>query len=144
MKLKATLLSLSLAATCALAGEPDPTALYDVSTDGSTTSLKAGERGKFVLSIKSKGGAHVSDEAPLRIELSSKESKLDKAKLTIADSVVKKKEGEAAVPDPRFEVGFAPTAQGATSIDAKMTFFICTEKLCLRQTKTLSVPVSVN
>lgn len=142
--MKPKLLPLLLLSLAAFAGEPDPTSLYDVSTEGSTTALKAGERGKFVLSIKSKGGAHVSDEAPLRIELSSKESKLDKAKLTIADSVVKKKDGEAAVPDPRFEVGFAPTAQGSTSIDAKMTFFICTEKLCLRQTKTLTVPVSVN
>lgn len=133
-----------LLGVAAFAGEPDPKALYDVSTEGSTTALKAGERGKLVLSIKSRGGAHVSDEAPLRIELSSKESKLDKAKLTIADSVVKKKEGETMIPDPRFEVGFAPSAQGPTSIDAKMTFFICTEKLCLRQTKTLSVPVSVN
>jgi hypothetical protein len=28
-------------------------------------------------------------------------------------------------------------------VEAKMTFFVCTEQLCLRQQKTLSVPVTV-
>ncbi len=130
-------------ALLASAAEVDPSKFYEVTTDGSTTSLKAGESGKVVIAIKVKDGAHVSDEAPLKIELSSKQSKLAKEKLTLADSLNKKPEGATDYPDPRFEVGFTPATQGPTSVEAKLTFFICTEKLCARQTKQLSLPVEV-
>lgn len=123
--------------------ETDVATFYEVSTAGTTSKLKAGETGKVIIGIKAKNGAHVSDEAPLKIELSSKESKLSKEKLTLADSLNKKKDGETNYPDPRFEVPFTPTAHGTTTVEAKMTFFICTEKLCSRQTKNLSLPVEV-
>ena len=123
---------------------PDIASMYDVSTEGTTTKMKAGEKGKVVISIRAKNGAHVSDEAPLRIDLSSKESKLDQEKITLADSLNKKAKDAKDYPNPRFEVGFTPSTQGKTSVDAKMTFFICTESLCSRQTKKLSLPVEVN
>ena len=139
--MKRLVLLVILAAVPALAGE-NVASLYDLSTDGSTASLKAGEKGTFVIAINTKEGAHVSDEAPLKIELSSKQAKVEKAKLTLKDSVGKKKEG-AEYADPRFEVGFTPTAQGKGSVDAKMTFFICTDKICARQTKDLSLALDV-
>jgi hypothetical protein len=123
---------------------PDIASMYEVSTAGTTTKMKAGEKGKVVISIAAKNGAHVSDEAPLRIELSSKESKLDQEKITLADSLNKKAKDAKDYPNPRFEVGFTPSTQGKTSVDARMTFFICTESLCSRQTKKLSLPVEVN
>ena len=138
------MLVVSMAAATVLAADPDVTSLYDVKTDGSSVALKAGEKGKVIIAIKTKNGAHVSDEAPLRIELSSKDAKLDKEKVTLADSLVKKAEGSAEFPDPRFEVGFTPSGPAKATVDAKMTFFICTEKVCARQTKTLSFPVTVN
>lgn len=138
------MLVVSMGAATVLAADPDVTSLYDVKTDGSSVALKAGEKGKIVIAIKAKNGAHVSDEAPLRIELSSKDAKLDKEKITLADSLVKKAEGSAEFPDPRFEVGFTPSGAGKASVDAKMTFFICTDKVCARQTKTLSFPVTIN
>lgn len=131
-----------LTAVPALA-EIDPSSFYEVSTTGTTTKLKAGESGKVVISIKAKNGAHVSDEAPLRIELASKQSKLTKEKLTLADSVNQKKQGETNYPDPRFEVAFTPSSQGPTTVEAQMTFFICTEKQCSRQTQKLTLPVEV-
>ena len=124
--------------------EADIASMYDVSTEGTSTAVKAGEKGKVVISIRAKNGAHVSDEAPLRIELSSKQSKLDKEKITLEDSLNKKAKDAKEYPNPRFEVGFTPTTQGKTSVDAKMTFFICTETLCSRQTKNISLPVEVN
>ena len=117
--------------------ETDVASFYEVTTDGTSTKLKAGETGKVMIAIKAKNGAHVSDEAPLKIELSSAQAKLSKDKLTLADSVAGKKE------DPRFEVPFTPTAHGNGTVEAKMTFFICTEKQCARQVKTLSFPVEV-
>ena len=36
-----------------------------------------------------------------------------------------------------------PAAAGKGTVEAKLTFFICTEQLCARQKKTISVPVEV-
>ena len=130
-------------APAAFAEAPDIASLYDVTTEGTSQKLKVGEKGKVVIAIKTKGGSHVSEEAPLRIELASKEAKVEKAKLTLADNVVKKAEGQAHV-DPKFEVPFTLAAAGKGNVEAKMTFFICTEKLCARQQKTLMLPVEAN
>jgi hypothetical protein len=131
-----------LSAMPALA-ETDVKALYEVTTEGSSTAVKAGERGTVVIAFKTKGAAHVSDEAPLKIELSGRDVKLDKAKLTLADSTAKKEEGGKSPPDPRFEVGFTSAAKGRATVEAKLTFFICTDTICARQTKSLSIPVDV-
>ncbi len=123
-------------------GQVDPTTLYEVSTEGTSTKVKAGEEGVFVLSIKSKSGAHVSDEAPLKLELKGTQVSPAKEKLALADSVTKKAAGQQFV-DPRFEVPFKAPAAGKGTLDAKLTFFICSEKLCSRQQKTFSIPVEV-
>jgi hypothetical protein len=123
--------------------EVDVSTLYDVSSEGTSKELKANERGKVVISITAKEGAHVSDEAPLRIELSAKQATLEKQKLTLADSLTKKVEGARSYPNPRFEVAFTPEGKGSASVEAKMTFFICTESQCARQQKTLTLPVTV-
>lgn len=124
-------------------GQVDPTTLYEVSTEGTSTKVKAGEQGVFVLSIKSKSGAHVSDEAPLKLELKGG-AQLTPAqeKLALKDSVAKKAAGQQFV-DPRFEVPFKATAAGKATLEAKLTFFICSEQLCARQQKTFSLPVEV-
>jgi hypothetical protein len=124
------------------ADEVDPSAFYDVSTEGTSTKVKAGEKGVFVLSIKSKTGAHVSDEAPLKLQVKGTQLTPAKEQLGREDSVAKKSEGQTLV-DPRFEVPFTAAAAGKGTLDAKLTFFICTEKLCARQQKTFSVPVEV-
>jgi hypothetical protein len=123
-------------------GQVDPATLYEVSTEGTSTKVKAGEAGVFVLSIKSKPGAHVSDEAPLKLELKGTQVSPAKEKLALADSVAKKAAGQEFV-DPRFEVPFKASAAGKGTLDAKLTFFICSEKLCARQQKTFSIPVEV-
>ncbi len=132
-----------IAWTQARAGdEVDPSSLYEVSTEGTSTQVKAGEKGVFILSIKSKEGAHVSDEAPLKLQVTGTQLSLAKEQLTREDSVAKKAEGHAFV-DPRFEVPFTASAAGQGTVDAKLTFFICTEKICARQQKTISLPVEV-
>lgn len=120
----------------AFAAEVDPSTLYELSTQGSSQKLKAGEQGKFVLEIRVKDGAHVSDEAPLKLAVSGQKVKPGKDKLTLADSVGK--------PNPRFEVPVTAETAGKGAVDAKLTFFICTDKLCARQQKDVSVPVEVN
>ncbi|ATB47401.1 hypothetical protein MYMAC_003010 [Corallococcus macrosporus DSM 14697] len=139
------LAALLAAVTCsapAVAADVDPASLYEVTTEGTSTQVKAGEKGTFVLAIKSKAGAHVSDEAPLKLELKGSQLTPAKEKLVLADSVARKAEGQAFA-DPRFEVPFTAAAAGKGSLDAKLVFFICTEKLCARQQKTFSLPVEV-
>ncbi|ABF86929.1 hypothetical protein MXAN_3062 [Myxococcus xanthus DK 1622] len=140
-----SLAALLAAVTCSapvLAADVDPASLYEVSTEGTSTQVKAGEKGTFVLAIKTKAGAHVSDEAPLKLEVKGSQLTPAKEKLVLADSVAKKAEGQAFA-DPRFEVPFTTAAAGKGSVDAKLVFFICTEKICARQQKTFSLPVEV-
>ncbi len=125
------------------AQDVDPSTLYSLSTEGSSRAVKAGGRGTFVLAIAAHPGAHVSDEAPLKLTLSGTGVAPEKSSLSLADSVEKRPSGQATV-SPRFEVPFVGTAAGAGKVDAKLTFFICTATICARQQKTLSVPVAVN
>ena len=124
------------------ANDVDPTTLYEVTTEGTSTQVKAGEKGVFVLAIKTKQGAHVSEEAPLKLEVKGSQVTPVKEKLGREDSVAKKAAGQEFA-DPRFEVPFTTTAAGKGSVDAKLLFFICTEKICARQQKTVSLPVEV-
>ncbi|MGO8968305.1 MAG: hypothetical protein ACLQDQ_01900 [Myxococcaceae bacterium] len=137
------LLLLVLAAPAAWASDPDPSSLYVISTEGSTTVLKAGTPGTFVLSIHTSAGAHISEDAPMKLTLSGSggvEPKKSSLSRTDAKSVPKP-EGSA---DPRFEVPLAASSKGQGSVEAKLTFFVCTETLCSRQQKTLSLPVTVD
>ena len=142
MKALAVICSALVAASC-FAQAPDVAGLYDVTSDGSSQKVKVGQKGKLVIEFHTKAGSHISGEAPMKIELSAKDAKLDKEKLTLADSVTKKEAGKDYV-DPKFEVPFVVAAAGKASLEAKLTFFICTDKVCARQQKTLLVPVEAN
>ena len=134
---------LTLGCTQALAeGQVDPSTLYEVSTAGTSARMKASEQGVFVLSIKSKPGAHVSSEAPLKLELKGTQLTPAQERLALKDSVDKKVEGKDFV-DVRFEVPFKATAAGKGALEAKLSFFICSEQLCALQKKTFSLPVEV-
>lgn len=128
-------LSAALFAVPAFADE-NPSTLYELSTAGSSSQVKAGQKGKWVLAIQPKAGAHVSDDAPMKIELSGTNVKVEKDKLGRQDAANKD-------PAPRFEVAFSTATPGKGTVDAKLTFFICTEKICARQQRTVSVPVDV-
>jgi Disulphide bond corrector protein DsbC len=135
-------LAFSACSSPALAKDVDPSTLYEVTTRGSTERLKVGEKGSFVLQISVKEGAHVSDEAPLKLELKGQNVRIEKLKLTLSDSVAKKAQGQTYA-NPRFEVPMTAEAAGKGGVDGKLTFFICTEQICARQQKTISVPVEV-
>ena len=70
--------------------------------------------------------------------------------LAYGDQVSKKPEGQKYANPVVFEVPFtvaAPadkdTRKVSATVDAKMTFFICTAEICARQQKQVSVPVQV-
>jgi hypothetical protein len=134
---------LLLAAPTARAADPDPVSLYVVTTEGSSTSLKAGKPGTFVLSIRTVAGAHISEEAPMKLMLSGTGG-VEPAKALLGRSDAKSVPKADGATDPRFEVALTALAKGQGSVEAKLTFFVCTETLCARQQKTLSVPVTVD
>jgi len=144
MRLLAPILtSAVLLSSLALGAEVDPTTLYKLTTEGTTAKVPAGKKGTFVLEIQSLKGAHVSDEAPLKIQLSGTgQVAPEKTQLVYADSV-RKPSATVKYPDPRFEVPLAASGKGTGTVEAKVTFFICTADACLRQQKSLSVPVAV-
>ena len=113
-----------------------------MSTEGTSKRLKAGEQGTFVLTVRTRSGAYVSEEAPLKLMLQSATLTPAKARLGQQDSVAKKEPGKAHV-DPRFEVPFTAASAGSASLDAKLTFFLCMEDRCERKERTLSLPVEV-
>jgi hypothetical protein len=127
----------------AWAADPDPASLYVLKTDGTSTPLKAGQPGTFVLFIQTVPGAHISEDAPLKLTLTGSGGvEPGKAALTRSDAKpVHKADGAV---DPRFEVPMTGATKGQGAVEAKLTFFVCTETLCARQQKTLSVPVTVN
>jgi len=142
--MRSPLLSLLvLLAPAAWAADPDPSSLYSVSTEGSSSVLKAGKPGTFVLSIRTSAGAHISEDAPLKLTLTGSGG-VEPAKASLGRSdakTVRKADGAA---DPRFEVPLTATAKGQGAVEAKLTFFVCTETLCSRQQKTLSLAVTVD
>lgn len=132
----------SLILLTALCQAPDVSGLYELTTEGSTVKVKAGEKGRLVLDIRAKSGAHISDEAPLKIELKATGAKVEKDKLGYKDSTGVRKDG-VEYPDPHFEVPFTAPAPGKATIEAKMKFFVCTDKVCAPQQKVVTLPVEV-
>lgn len=121
----------------------DPKTLYELTTQGSSQKVKAGGRGTLVVAIKNKSGSHISTEAPFKIEVSGRGLQPAKGQLRLADAVEKRAVPDG-VADPRFEVAFAASAPGRGEVDANLTFFICTEKICARQQKAISLLVDVD
>lgn len=126
----------------ALAQEVNPATLYELSTEGSSQKVRPGAKGIMVVSIRTKPESHVSSKAPFKMELSGKGVKPFKDKVALAEAVSKKPVSEGFA-DPRFEVPFTAESVGKAQMDAKLTFFICTVKICARQQKTLSIPIDV-
>lgn len=132
----------ALSAPLAASAEQDLEALYELRTEGTSTSLKPGEPGRFVLSIRPKGDAHISDEAPLKVALGGKNLTWAKATLTRADAKPSPKQEPPA--PPTFEVPFqAGTTPGQAVVEANVTFFLCTQDVCARQQRAVSVPVTL-
>ena len=134
---------LVFAVPTAWAADPDPSSLYVVTTEGSTTALKSGQPGTFVLSIRTVAGAHISEDAPMKLTLSGSGG-VEPAKALLGRTDAKSVRKPDGASDARFEVPLTASAKGQGAVEAKLTFFVCTETLCARQQKTLSLPVTVD
>ncbi len=110
---------------------------YTVDVSQTTKQVKPGDNGMFHLHIKPADGYKVSTEAPLKIELESKDLKLHKSKLTVKDA----KDTKAKAPE--FGVKFGAPQECSASIEVNASFFVCDENICERKKEKISIPVAV-
>ncbi len=112
---------------------------YTLDTAASTRAAKVGEPGKLVLVIRPKAPTwHVHPKAPLKIRFEGPAAlKIEKAELGHRDALDPKAE------EPRFETTFVASSAGSHDAKAVADFFICSDAACVKQTKTVAIPVSV-
>ncbi len=133
----AIVVGLGLLGTAARAEEEvDTTKLYDLGVQATAQVTKGGS-GTVSIKIAPKAGAEIHKEAPVSISFEApKNVALSKSTLSRPDM---KMDGTAAT----FEVPFTGTEAGKGTIEAKLSFFICTDKMCSKQQRTASLPVTV-
>ena len=132
MKKLAWMMAFGLGCTAHAEG-PKP---YQLKT--AKVTAKVGVASKATLKIETAPGSHVSAEAPLKIVLKGTDGlTLVKEKLVTEDIV----EGKGA--SPSFELPFKADKAGPKTIDATLTFIVCTKELCERESDTVSIPVDV-
>lgn len=107
---------------------------YRIETTGTTRQIGVGKQGRLVLSIVPVEKVHVDPRAPLRIALEATPGvTLSRTSLGKADPVDPKADGR------RFEVPFVANAAGRHEARAKLEFFVCSERWCVKQTRDLTV-----
>ena len=97
----------------------------------------AGAPAKLKLVLEARGGYHVNQDYPIRVDLKAPAAvKLDKTSLGKADAA------EFGEPSAKFEVPF--TAQsGAHQLTADVDFAVCTPETCMPDQLTLAVSLHV-
>ena len=125
----------------ALAADPAAEAAqgYTLEARAAPGDLKVGESGKLVVVITPRAPTwHVHPQAPLKIRFDAPAGlRVDRPELGRRDVVDPKAEA------PRFETVFLATTAGTQDAKANVDFFICSETVCVKQTRTLPISVSV-
>jgi hypothetical protein len=137
--LASSALALLLSAPPAAGADPadEASRSYRIETTGTPTALRVGEKGTLVLAIVPAEKIHVHPQAPLKITLEAKGLALSKTALGHKDAVDPGAEG------PRFEVPFQATTAGAQEARARLDFFVCSDRWCVKQVKDVVFPVAV-
>jgi uncharacterized protein YfaS (alpha-2-macroglobulin family) len=117
--------------------EEEASKLYDLVAQA-PAKLAKGDKGSVSVKITTKGEGTLHSDTPYKLTLTApKNVALSKDKLTTAD--MKLAERTAS-----FDVPFTASEAGDGKIEGRLTFFVCTEKLCSRQERSVSMPVSVH
>ncbi|OFX24958.1 MAG: hypothetical protein A2V77_03560 [Anaeromyxobacter sp. RBG_16_69_14] len=128
-------------ATVVLSDDPgaDAAKAYVLDASASTASAKVGESGKLVLAIRlTAPGWHVHPQAPLKIRFDAPPGlRVERAELGRRDAL------DPKAAEPRFETAFVATAAGAQESKATLDFFMCSDAACVKQTRTVAIPVIV-
>jgi hypothetical protein len=127
-------LALSLPALAA----SDADVAYRIESTKGPLKVKKGATARAHVEVIPRADAHVSPDAPLSVTVAAGPAlKLAKSKLTRADS------RETSSKGVEFDVPFTAETAGSDELKASVTFFICTEKLCERQRRDVTLAVVV-
>jgi hypothetical protein len=131
--------TLTLVALPAVAGEAGEEAAKAYKIETTTAlKLKKGEKGDAHVTIVPRSDAHVSPDAPISMALSAgPKVELAKTKLGRPDGTATPQKGVD------FAIPVTAAAVGKDEVKGQLSFFICTEKLCERQKRDVTVPVTV-
>jgi hypothetical protein len=100
---------------------------------------KAGELGRFVLSIEPRGEYHLNLEYPVEIAVTSDTgATFPKANLSKPDAA------EFGENKARFEVPFTASAAGAQKVLCNVKFAVCTPETCVPDERNLTLALAVN
>jgi hypothetical protein len=136
--IRALAIAAALAAAPVVLADPaaDAASSYRIETEGTTQQVGAGKPGMLVLSIVPIAKVHVDPRAPLKIALEATPGlNLSKTSLGKADPVDPKADGR------RFEVPFVAEKPGKHEAKAKLDFFVCSDKWCVKQTRDVTVAI---
>ena len=111
---------------------------YDLDTGGTARTIKIGKDGTFSLVVRAKNGKKGPAEAPLEVVFKDpKGVKPAKAKLGRGDVVDK------AAASPELRTTLRGEKAGATTLEASVSFFLCTDSWCQRMSDKIAVPITV-
>ena len=112
---------------------------YRIDVSGSSGEVRVGEDGVIKLVLVPKNGTKIQPQAPLEVKLSEPEGVvLEKRKLGRGDLADKDAE------QPSLSTSLRGQKAGSYSIDADVSFFLCTDEWCQRMTDRVSIPVKVS
>ncbi len=111
---------------------------YALDTSATTAKLKVGEDGTFSVRITPKNGKKVHEQAPLELTfVDNAFVKPGKPKLGRGD--VKEKGAK----EPEVATTLRAVKAGTTTLEANVSFFLCTEAWCQRMSDRVQVSVVV-
>jgi len=112
---------------------------YALDGAGTSTSLKIGKDGTFSLKITPKNGKKVHPDAPLEVAIADNALvKAGKAKLSRGDLKDK------ASKEPEVTTSLRPLKAGTGTVDATVSFFLCTDAWCQRMSDKIQIPIGVS
>ncbi len=130
-----------LCAGIALAGDNASSAAqgYTVEPVTPPSAVTVGSAGKLGVVIKPRAPTwHVHPQAPLKVRFSAPAGlKVERSELSRKDAV------DPRADAPRFETAFVATAPGAREVQASVDFFICSDTACVKQVKSVLIPIDV-
>lgn len=110
------------------ASQPSAPKLYVLTFENTKSVVDAGKRGVLELQIRPVDGYKVNREAPLSVDVESAQLKFAKTRLGLKDT------RDAKSPSLEFKVGFEAGGEaGEALIRVRAAFFVCDDKVCVRQ-----------
>lgn len=101
------------------------------------TSFKAGEPHKLKVVLEPRGGYHVNQDYPIRVDLKAPAAvKLEKPSLGKPDATAFSEENAS------FDVGFT-AEKGSHDLSATVDFAVCTKETCVPDNRTIAIALNV-